>query len=112
MREYKFRAWESSKAIMHHRVTFHGNLEDDVNPWIFMQWTGLWDKVGNEIFEGDVVAWDFENRSQGEVCWEGYGFYVRHKHGPMYFNHPESFEVIGNKFEHPHLLTQPPTNKE
>ena len=50
MREIKLRVWDVSDERMYYNVT---NISD-VNGYI-MQWTGLLDKNGREIYEGDIV---------------------------------------------------------
>jgi uncharacterized phage protein (TIGR01671 family) len=56
MREIKFRAWDKEDKVM---VEFFpgDNLSDEYfcEPFIIMQYTGLKDKNGKEIYEGDIV---------------------------------------------------------
>jgi uncharacterized phage protein (TIGR01671 family) len=67
MREIKFRAWYEWKKHMdkNSQLTSHFEevLQDDC--CILMQYTGLKDKNGKEIYEGDVV--------KSSVCIDGTG---------------------------------------
>ncbi len=65
MREIKFRAWDKENTKMirgNHCVEFDGSVHEyslgcviENKNLILMQFTGLLDKNGKEIFEGDIV---------------------------------------------------------
>lgn len=90
---------------------------------VFMQFTGLTDKHGKEIYEGDVVKQRFVNFSHDDIdnplaekTIERISFIEYRNHG--FWVNAEDFgyegedlwdwnliEVIGNIFEHPELIT-------
>lgn len=117
MREIKFRAWviDAPEESPYENNTMYDwdsvvddcnwfikcnelvNDDYDLKSFILMQYTGLLDKNGKEIYEGDIV----------------YSTYYRHNIEiedifTMYkwFDYPESeeFEIIGNIYESKHLL--------
>ena len=52
MREIKFRAWDKDLLKMYSKWTV---IPDDDRSHILMQYTGLKDKNGVEIYEGDIL---------------------------------------------------------
>lgn len=79
------------------------------------QYTGLKDKNGREIYEGDIVQIHNDKKSVFEIRWVGGGFYRRHKFMQKYKGesweeitdlpmYPSAHIVIGNIHENPELL--------
>ncbi|MDB5706608.1 MAG: hypothetical protein JWN66_3724 [Sphingomonas bacterium] len=110
-RVIKFRAWDSANAKMVaqsyldcHKRGFR-ILESD--EFTFMQFTGLLDKNGNEIYEGDVI--EFLSR-RGPVEWDKTGqLAVRFPHESGFNwriagHNTSDMAVIGNIYENPELL--------
>jgi uncharacterized phage protein (TIGR01671 family) len=121
-REIKFRAFNkgTGKMIDLYRVTplaLDATLNCDGlfipfrEGYELMQYTGLKDKNGIEIFEGDVVRYSYHRDRSGKdiqkftnvIEWDDsltdhQGFHIHTLMNP---------EVIGNKFSNPELLEQP-----
>lgn len=142
-REIKFRIWiESSKSLLYdpqilRRASFHNDTVDLENKltttrrsWhlndllilnkgqVLEQYTGLVDRNGKEIYEGDVVAvTDTENKvvtwNKEEACWGFIHDLGQGKKETSSWAHQwietmeipvKEWEVVGNIHEHGELL--------
>ena len=101
-REIKFRAWD--KTGFHKGMVYDPKLnvvlED--NSYEVMQFTGLKDKNGKEIYEGDIIDWKGD---KWIVEYSGSCFVVVFGNCENTVDSVnDNCEVIGNKFENPELL--------
>lgn len=136
MRELKFRAWDTERKIMA-QVNYLGLSDYEVGmkakcehwnapyPYVckLMQYIGLKDINGKDIYEGDIIRIiiDGDSRKVGKVVYRDCGFYIHipdkyfedyHEITDTYkvedmggtINLKQSFEVIGNIYENPDLV--------
>lgn len=122
-REIKFRAWDKDLKQMFFEFKITSSKGEVVTPSIFiccddsielMQYTGLRDKNGKEIYEGDVIILDNSDiggeKIIGEIIWcddqtlgcLGFGLWT--KKGYLHTNLLGHIEVIGNIYENRELL--------
>lgn len=119
MRTIKFRAWNpelkkmskpfSFGQILNFWDTNFKSLEPDKE--IVMQFTGLHDKNGKEIYEGDIVLQQTNNgKKPYEVKFDFGCFYAGFHNGSSTKVSPKliqkNSEVIGNIHENTELLNQ------
>ncbi|WP_039652393.1 YopX family protein [Clostridium tyrobutyricum] len=117
MREIKFRVWD----ILNKKMLEWGDIFDlpaweifpgtpEQRPFEVMQYTGLKDRKGKDIFEGDIVAegtinyvvafyagaWRLKQNIDGDTWWKSLYRYVA----------DFRVEVIGNVYENQELLKE------
>lgn len=131
----KFRAWDKVDRKMYDvtviypykkTVVLQGSIFDEpflrgFKDVVLMQSTGMFDKKGTEIFDGDVVkAGEAKDRTFNlKIVSRKFGFHCVHSNGVDYylgenteedysalFESLEFFEVIGNIYENPELLDE------
>lgn len=77
----------------------------DVDPATIGQFTGLTDKNGKEIYEGDIVR-HYDNGKHYVIVYDAPEFcYQDNEDGFRFLNHPEMCEVVGNVHDNSELLT-------
>ena len=121
----KFRAWDALARKMIRELLLISYVRNEIigkyengsnsNPLkireevILMQSTGLVDKNGQEIFEGDIVhAYSEDARLIGTIEYFDNAYCIKTKNG-VYNSHwtnAEYYEVIGNIYENPELLEE------
>lgn len=118
-REIKFRAWDIGKWTGKRQMLNWSDLDEwDKNGichlvdlcngieegMVLMQYTGLKDKKGKEIYEGDVVEVDSQSKAKGVIEWFGSGFELG---GEELCLNGKAYRVLGNIYENPELLNIP-----
>ncbi len=106
VREIKFRVWLDNKmcypGIDFAEIFFDGDIWNEKTDGILMQWTGLKDKMGRDIYEGDITR-DIEGLL-GVVQFVGKSWVALDKLGWDNLEYPEECEVIGDIFNNPEIL--------
>lgn len=104
-REIKFRAWDILNKAWCIYFTNVDCMRNSNNPdCAVTQFTGLLDKNGKEIFEGDIVEYDTKITSRRVVEWddERVGFLLKGGYDGL-MNYME-VTIIGNIYQNPELL--------
>lgn len=130
-REIKFRIWQKKTQKMHYPHQNKGFLQFDgtgvsfnddlgyVDQGVYelMQYTGLKDENGKEIYEGDIVRFDFDYFNKfaliyGDVYYKNACFYINDgcPAGNLGLGHlienKRNVQIIGNIYENPELLKE------
>lgn len=125
MREIKFRAWNGAEQKMHgnvgispHTQEYHvfdkyGAIHDAYGSMpVLMQFTGLKDRNGKEVYEGDILK--MGEATAKVVFWGkppefGLDFYHNEDAWCEDWNLSDDstrMEIVGNVYEHPELLNR------
>jgi len=96
-----FRSWEDIKKV----TGFHHWLFGEEKRVVLMQYTGLKDKNGKEIYEGDILYGTNPNGMHNCV-WECVSLenFHHYQETEEAINEYGNIEVIGNIYENPELL--------
>ena len=118
----KFRAWDKETKTMNGMAEIYRNRNQEIelhprdDEIILMQSTGLHDKNGKEVFEGDVIAIEvddtgtpinarvFQNSKIGVLMFH---VFEDNEDVPMVElleDNSVAFEIVGNIYENPELL--------
>jgi len=130
MREIKFRAWDKKSkkwicppSYTHGEMKIAGEIYKHIdylvmgipnieNPNIeICQYTGLHDKNDKEIYEGDIVVGytDFDSWSfEGKIIYSDYAQWLveRNDGAAEPIQAFDTYEIIGNIYENPELLSK------
>ena len=131
MREIKFRAWNKEKKIMVYNNEdnsaeyWDGAYGSDIeiintaltsfplNTYEFLQYTGIKDKNGVEIYEGDIIEIEFMDhivkgdKFKGIVKFYDGSFFVENEksqNAHFLFREVDILTVLGNTYENVELL--------
>lgn len=114
MREIKFRAWTED---LHGKGMTYGwgcYTDDNSKQWLItdgdriratelMQYTGLKDKNGKEIYEGDILQHSNDKDWRFPMVWREKS---TEPFSLSYYDESEDFEVVGNIWETPELISK------
>ncbi len=121
MRELKFRVKKTVDPVgeWEYIILNNGTIQlqgGRVDLKTLSQFTGLKDKYGKDIYEGDIVTYldDANNSQKGVIKWDdtSCGFFIEaiggddegNQNGELISYETKNYEVIGNIYENPEMM--------
>ena len=116
----RFRAWDRETKSMNGMAEIYRNRKQEIELHprdeniILMQSTGLRDKNGKEIFEGDILSVETDEENvKVEVSWDSkHALFVfeskkyneKEPLAELFEDNSYPFKIVGNIWENPELL--------
>ena len=122
MREIKFRVWHKKRKEILKSILNPYNFRDQAPSFVLMQFTGLKDKNGKEIYDGDILEYYIGGEeiftetyqlsySEERACWQiNIIKECNHTNSPQFYSqhltqtYASCMKIIGNIYKNPELL--------
>lgn len=117
MENFKARAWDRYRKEMYsfeelggmeerNEISFHALLDGIYSEIKTQLYTGLKDKEGNEIYEGDILEADSNGTMLGDTFYTGFQGYdrrivVEDIRKIRFWKYTDKIKVVGNIYENP-----------